>query len=169
MAGTGRREQHDVNANAPGAARRPFVSETHILQSELDSLLEILRRERHILDDLQSRIREAGAIMATGRDEALASTADRIAEAERQLGTAEMLRALVVAGLADRWGIPEYDLPLQSIIKHVPAEQAQVLNDDLHHLRRITRSIDLVRSSTAATARRRLEAARLAAARPGNG
>ena len=75
-------------------------------------------KKMHILDDLQSRMREAGALMATEREEALASAARQIAEVEQQLGTAEMLRALVVAGIAQRWGIPEYDLPLRSIMPY---------------------------------------------------
>lgn len=134
----------------------------HILQSDIDSLLEILRRERHILDDLRSRMREAGALLATEREEALASAARQIAEVDQQLGTAEMLRAVVVAGIAERWGIPEYDLSLRSIIKRAPAGQAEMLSRDLDHLREMTRSIDSLRSSTASAARRRLEIAQLA-------
>lgn len=137
----------------------------HILQSDIDSLLEILRRERHFLDDLHSRMREAGALMAAEREEALASAARHIVEVEQQLGTAEMLRALVVAGIAERWEIPDYELPLRSIIKRAPAGQAEALSRDLDHLREITRSIDSLRSSTAAAARRRLEVAQLATGR----
>jgi hypothetical protein len=134
----------------------------NILQSDIDSLLEILRRERHILDALRNRMREAGALMATEREVSLASVARQIAEVEQQLGTAEMLRALIVAGIAERWGVPEYDLPLRSIIKRVPTGQAEALSRDLDQLREIIRSIDSLRSSTASTARRRLEVARLA-------
>jgi hypothetical protein len=129
----------------------------HILRSDIEYLLEILRRERNILDDLQSRIRQAGAFMATEREASLADAARQIAEVEQQLGTAEMLRAVVVAGIAERWGIPEYDLSLRSIIKRVPTGQAEVLGRDLDHLREITRSVESLRSSTASVARRRLE------------
>ena len=145
-----------------GAGKEHVKEMNHILNSDIDSLLEILSRERHILDDLQGRMREAGALMATEREGALASAARQIAEVEKQLGTAEMLRAVVVAGIAERWGIPEYDLSLRSIIKRVPDGQAEALSRDLDHLREITRSIDSLRCSTASAARRRLEIAHLA-------
>jgi hypothetical protein len=137
----------------------------HILRSDIEYLLEILRRERNILDDLQSRIRQAGAFMATEREASLADAARQIAEVEQQLGTAEMLRAVVVAGIAERWGIPEYDLSLRSIIKRVPTGQAEVLGRDLDHLREITRSVESLRSSTASVARRRLEMVQQATSR----
>lgn len=137
----------------------------HILPSDIDSLLEILRRERKILDDLQSRIRQAGAFMATEREASLADAARQIAEVEQQLGTAEMLRAVVVAGIAERWGIPEYDLSLRSIIKRAPTAQAEMLSRDLDHLREMTRSVESLRSSNASVARRRLEMAQRATRR----
>lgn len=162
---TRRQERYRLYAAAPDAGKELVNEMKHILRSDIEYLLEILRRERNILDDLQSRIRQAGAFMATEREASLADAARQIAEVEEQLGTAEMLRAVVVAGIAERWGIPEYDLSLRSIIKRVPTGQAEVLGRDLDHLREITRSVESLRSSTASVARRRLEMVQQATSR----
>ncbi len=133
-----------------------------IQQPGIDSLLEILNRERRLLVELEARLGEMAALIASERDLALVSAARQIAKLERQLGTNEVLRAVVVAGIADLWGEPEYDFSLRAIIQRSDPEQAIALRADLDELLEITRSVDSLRLSIVGLARERLEAAHLA-------
>ncbi len=138
---------------------------TLIQQPGVDSLLEVLDRERRLLAALRAKLWEIAALIASERDPALAPAARQIAGLERQLGTTELLRAVVVAGLADLWDEPPHDFSLRAIIRRSDHEQAVVLGAELDELLEITKSVELLRHSIAGVARERLEAAHLACER----
>jgi len=123
---------------------------------DIDSLLEVLRRERQILDLLEDRYWELGALIASERNRPLASAVKRVADAEHHLGTVEVLRALVVAGIAEVWEVPEHDLSLRAIIERSPQERAATLEDALASFRQTKLAIDRLKTSVAEMARERL-------------
>ena len=130
---------------------------TLIQHSDIDSLVEVLRRERQILDLLEDRYWELGALIASEEDRPLSSAVKGVADAEQHLGTVEMLRALVVAGIAEVWGVPEHDLSLRAIIERSPQERAETLADALMYFRETKLAIDLLKTSIVEMARERLE------------
>ena len=122
---------------------------TPILKPGIEPLFGILARERVILEALRDRMWEATRLVATRRDQALTEAVDQVAVLETQLGTAEMMRALVVAGLAESWALPEYELSLRAIIRRVPAHQAQALEKELEQLLDLAECIDSLKLSIA--------------------
>jgi len=130
---------------------------TLIEHPDIDSLLEVLHRERQTLELLEDRYWELGALIASERDRPLSSAVKRVADAEQQLGTVEMLRALVIAGIAEVWGVPEHDLSLRAIIERSPQERVETLEDTLMSFRETKLAIDRLKTSVAEMARERLE------------
>ena len=134
------------------------MNETTLIEHpNIDSLLEVLRQERQILDRLEGRYWELGALIASDRDRPLSSAVKRVADVEQHLGVVEMLRALVVAGIAEVWGVPEHDLSLRAIIERSPQERAETLEDALISFRETKLAIDRLKTSIAEIARERLE------------
>ena len=130
---------------------------TLIEHPDIDSLLEVLRRERQILDLLEDRYWELGALIASERDRSLSSAVKRVADVEQHLGAVEMLRALVVAGIAEVWKVPEHDLSLRAIIERSPQERAETLEEALMSFRETKLTIDRLKASIAEMAKERLE------------
>ena len=134
------------------------MNETTLIEHpNIDSLLEVLRQERQILDRLEGRYWELGALIASDRDRPLSSAVKRVADVEQHLGVVEMLRALVVAGIAEVWGVPEHDLSLRAIIERSPQGRAETLEDALISFRETKLAIDRLKTSIAEIARERLE------------
>lgn len=132
-----------------------------MLQPGVEPLLEILRRERDILESLLARLRDVGELVVSHPDRSLASVAGQVSNLEDQLGTTEMIRSLIVAGIAGEWRMNEYDLPLRTIISRGHPEHAQALGQRLDELVALTGAIDSLRLSLEQSTRERLDAAQL--------
>ncbi|MDF1595973.1 MAG: hypothetical protein P1T08_07745 [Acidimicrobiia bacterium] len=132
-----------------------------MLQPGVEPLLEILRRERDILESLLARLRQVGELVLSHPDRSLASAARQVSNLEDQLGTTEMMRALIVAGIAEEWHINDYDLSLRTIISRGHPDHAQALGQRLDELVALTNEIDSLRPSLEQSTRERLEAAQL--------
>jgi len=140
--------------------RGPRNDLSAILKPGIEPLFGILARERLILEGLRDRMWEATRLIATGRDGAFTQAVDRVAVLEAQLGTAEMIRALVVAGLAESWALPEYELSLRAIIRRVPEHQAQPLEKELEELLDLAECIQSLKRSIARLSQSHFEEAR---------
>jgi hypothetical protein len=135
-----------------------FVNDMTLIEHpDIDSLLEVLRRERQILDLLEDRYWELGALIDSEQDRPLSSAVKRVADVEQHLGAVEMLRALVVAGIAEVWEVPEHDLSLRAIIERSPQERAETLEEALLSFRDTKLAIDRLKASIAEMAKERLE------------
>ncbi len=132
-----------------------------MLQPGVEPLLEILRKERDILESLLARLRHIAQLVVSHPDRSLASAARQVSNLEDQLGTTEMMRALIVAGIAAKWRMNEHDLSLRTIISRGHPDHAQALGQRLDELVSLTGAIESIRSSLEQSTRERLEAAQL--------
>lgn len=128
----------------------------------IETLLEVLRNERSILGRLNLQLSEAGFLVRASLDRFLVLAADDIGYLEAELGELEMLRAIIVAGLASGLGVPGRDLSLAEIITRVEPKYRDLLVRELELLRHLTREIARAKDSISSLAADRLAATRTA-------
>jgi hypothetical protein len=123
----------------------------------IEVLLEILHEEHRVLERLAYRLSEADLLIEARQDRHLASASGDLSSVERQLGEMEMLRAIVVAGIAQTWGVPEHELALCDIIERAPPGLAKLLENERERLRALAAGIEALKHSISETSKEQLE------------
>lgn len=131
-------------------------------EPSVETLLEVLRNERSILERLDLQLGEAGFLVRAHLDRFLVHAADDIGYLETELSELEILRAIVVAGVASSWGIPGRDLSLTEIIDRVEPKYRDLFVRELELMRHLTREIARAKDSISSLAADRLAATRTA-------
>ena len=138
---------------------------TLIRNPGVESLLEVLHQERRVLERLMYRLSEANLLVEARQDRFLALASDDVGYIETQLGEVEILRAILVAGIATTRNVPESELSLREIIQRAQPEHAALLERELEALRDLTQDIDNVKHDISAASSERLAATQTAIAR----
>ena len=138
---------------------------TLIRNPGVESLLEVLHQERRVLERLMYRLSEANLLVEARQDRFLAFASDDVDYIETQLGEVEILRAILVAGIAATWDVPESELSLRAIIQRAQPEHATLLERELELLRELTREIGEVKHIISDASSERLKATQTAIAR----
>ncbi len=92
-------------------------------------LLEVLARERSLLETLLHRMRIVTLLLAAGEGRFLSRAADEVLEVSAELAETETLRAVAVADEAERLGLRSEDLTLRSLAAVAEARHRTVLLD----------------------------------------
>lgn len=138
---------------------------TLIRQPGVESLIEILHQERRVLERLMYRLAEASLLVEARQDRYLALASDDVSYIEAQLGEVEMLRAILVAGIAKTWDVAEDELSLSIIIQRADPAHALILERELDLLRSLTSEIDTLKRSITTISSERLSATQTAITR----
>ena len=142
---------------------------TVVIDPTIEPLFEVLHQERRVLERLVFRLSEAQMLINAGQDRYLAPAADDVTAIESQLGEVEMLRAILITGLAERWGVDADQLTLRAIMRDASPEHRELLERELDQLRELTREVSDLKHGITATSLEQLEATQTALNRLASG
>jgi hypothetical protein len=110
--------------------------------TELELLVDLLARERTLLDVLVYRLVELRALLVSGDARFLAWAAEEVEDATAAVRAAELSRAMLVSQLAERWGLLEETLTLSSLIERADPPWRALLQDHRLALATLTAEVD---------------------------
>lgn len=111
----------------------------------VETLGGVLQHQHRLLERLLFRMHEVALLLAAGEHRFIVRAIDEVTEIEQQLGEADMVRALVVNGLAERWGIPKEDLSLAAIVEQVSEESGRRLAELREGMMELVEEVALIR------------------------
>ncbi len=111
----------------------------------IEALTGVLAHQQRLLERLLFRLNEVALLLAAGEHRFLVRAVDEAEEIEQQLGEADMVRALVVQGLGERWGVPESEMTLEAIIQRAAEGPGRRLTDIKDEMRELVDQIEAVR------------------------
>ena len=97
--------------------------------TELETLVDLLGRERALLDVLVYRLVELRALLVSGEGRYLAWAAEEVEDATDAVRAAELNRALLVSRMAESRGSLEETLTLASLIEKADPPWRALLQD----------------------------------------
>lgn len=114
----------------------------------LDALVGLLSYEARVLERMLFRLSECGMLVAAGEHRHIPRAVDEIEDIEDQLSQVEVVRALLVAGLAEQWGVPEDGLDLNRIIGFATDDVARRLESARDVILRLVGQIEEIKSAS---------------------
>jgi hypothetical protein len=110
--------------------------------TELEVLVELLGRERTLLDVLVYRLFELRSLLVSGDGRFLAWAAEEVEDATAAVRAAELSRALLVVQIAERRGVVEETLTLGVLIETADPPWRALLQDHRSALAELTAEVD---------------------------
>jgi hypothetical protein len=110
--------------------------------TDLEVLVDLLGRERSLLDVLVYRLVELRALLVSGDGRFLAWAAEEVEDATAAVRAAELSRALLVARLAERRGALEETLTLAALIDSADPPGRARLQDHRTALAELSAEVD---------------------------
>lgn len=138
---------------------------TLVIEPSIEPLFEILHQERRVLERLVYRLSETGLLIDARKDRYLAFSLDDVAAVESQLSEVELLRAILITGLAEQWDVAPGQLTLRAIIRGAAPGHRELLEREFDKLRALTQEIEGLKNDLSIKTRKRLEATRVALSR----
>lgn len=97
------------------------------LATRFPALVGLLSKERQHLERLVFKQTELLLLVEAEQHRFLARSSDEVGDMERDLGTIEAARAMLVADIAALLGVPDEKLTLSALIREAPAPEASAL------------------------------------------
>jgi hypothetical protein len=110
--------------------------------TELELLVDLLGRERSLLDVLVYRLVELRALLVSGDGRYLAWAAEEVEDATAAVRAAELSRAMLVAELAEGWGLLEETLTLAVLVETADPPWRALLQDHRTALATLSAEVD---------------------------
>lgn len=110
--------------------------------TELETLVDLLGRERTLLDVLVYRLVELRALLVSGEGRYLAWAAEEVEDATAAVRAAELNRALLVSRMAESRGSLEETLTLASLIETADPPWRALLQDHRTALAALAGEVD---------------------------
>ena len=110
--------------------------------TELELLVDLLGRERTLLDVLIYRLVELRTLLVAGEGRYLAWAAEEVEDATAAVRAAELSRALLVSQMAQGWGQLEETLTLAVLIELADPPWRALLQDHRAGLAALTAEVD---------------------------
>lgn len=142
---------------------------TLVIEPSIEPLFEILHQERRVLERLVYRLSEARLLIDARKDRFLAPSTDDVAIIESQLGEVELLRAILITGLAEQWEVDPDQVTLRTIIQGAAPGHRELLERELDQLRSLTQEVEGLKHDISTKTRERLEATQVALSRLASG
>ena len=124
---------------------------TVVIDPTTETLFEVLLQERRLLELLIFRLSEAQLLIDARQDRYLGPASDDVAAIERQLGEVELMRAILITGLAERWGVDPDEMTLRSIMRDASKEHQEQLRRELDQLCRLTQEVSVLKQAISTT------------------
>jgi hypothetical protein len=110
--------------------------------TELELLVDLLGRERSLLDVLVYRLVELRALLVSGDGRYLAWAAEEVEDATAAVRAAELSRAMLISQLAEGWGLLEETLTLAVLIETADPPWRALLQDHRTALATLSAEVD---------------------------
>ncbi|MDX6207907.1 MAG: hypothetical protein QOE24_298 [Frankiales bacterium] len=110
--------------------------------TETELLVDLLGRERTLLDVLVYRLVELRALLVSGEGRFLAWAAEEVEDATAAVRAAELNRALLVAQMAQADGLLEETLTLAALVETAEPPWRALLEDHRTALTRLAAEVD---------------------------
>jgi hypothetical protein len=110
--------------------------------TELELLVDLLGRERTLLDVLVYRLVELRALLVSSETRFLAWAAEEVEDATAAVRAAELSRAMLVSQMAEAWGLLEETLTLSLLIEMADPPWRALLQDHRLALAALTAEVD---------------------------